>query len=135
MIIGIGSDIVDIRRIERMVVRFGQRALDRIFTPTEQAYALSIPTPRARMGALAKRFAAKEACMKALGTGFAQGIGWQDVEVVNNDAGRPSINLKGGAAAYLKTLIPHGREARIYLSLSDEYPFAQAFVVVESTTA
>lgn len=131
MIIGIGSDIVDIRRVERLVDRYGQRALDRIFTPAEQAYARSIAAPRARMGALAKRFAAKEACVKALGTGFSQGIVWQDIGVVKDANGRPCLELTGQAAAHLKTLLPVDHGVRIHVSLSDEYPFAQAFVVVE----
>src|SRR3954466_13403692 len=129
MIIGIGSDITDIRRIEKVIERHGERFLSRIFTDTERARAercaKSVET-------YAKRFAAKEACAKALGTGIRRGVWWRDMGVVNLPSGRPTMKLTGGAAARLAKLIPQGHEARIDVSIRDEYPLGQAFVVISA---
>jgi holo-[acyl-carrier protein] synthase len=127
MIIGIGSDITDIRRIEKVIERHGERFLSRIFTDIERARA----ERRAKsVETYAKRFAAKEACAKALGTGIRQGVWWRDMGVVNLPSGRPTMKLTGGAAARLAKLVPPGHEARIDVSVTDEYPLAQAFVVI-----
>ena len=129
MIIGIGSDITDIRRIEKVIERHGERFLSRIFTDTERARA----ERRAKsVATYAKRFAAKEACAKALGTGIRQGVWWRDMGVVNLPSGRPTMKLTGGAASRLARLIPLGHEARIDVSITDEYPLAQAFVVISA---
>jgi holo-[acyl-carrier protein] synthase len=129
MIIGIGSDITDIRRIEKVIERHGERFLSRIFTETERARA----ERRAKsIETYAKRFAAKEACAKALGTGIRQGVWWRDMGVVNLASGRPTMKLTGGAAQRLAKLIPAGHEPRIDVSITDEYPLAQAFVVISA---
>ena len=129
MILGIGSDITDIRRIEKVIERHGERFLSRIFTDTERARA----ERRAKsVETYAKRFAAKEACAKALGTGIRQGVWWRDIGVVNLPSGRPTMKLTGGAASRLARLIPLGHEARIDVSITDEYPLAQAFVVISA---
>ena len=131
MIIGIGSDIVEIGRIGRMLERFGARFLGRVFTDREQALA-------ARRGAgaqaatLAKRFAAKEATAKALGCGFAAGVHWHEIEVINDEMGAPRLRLHGGAQRRLATLVPHGHEARLHLTLSDERRYALAVVIIEA---
>jgi holo-[acyl-carrier protein] synthase len=127
MIIGIGSDLVDIRRIEKTLERHGDRFVERIFTPAERAKADS---RTGRAATLAKRFAAKEAFSKAVGTGFRRGTFWRDIGVVNLPSGRPTLELTGGAKANLDRLIPAGHSARIDLTLTDEYPLAQAFVVI-----
>ncbi|MGA8157780.1 MAG: holo-ACP synthase [Rhodoplanes sp.] len=127
MIIGIGTDIVDIRRIERTIARFGERFLDRIFTAKERARAERRAN---RVPTYAKRFAAKEACAKALGTGFRKGVFFRDIGVVNLPSGRPTLSLTGGASARLATLTPPGFAARIELALTDEWPLAQAFVII-----
>ncbi len=129
MIIGIGSDIVDIRRIERSIERFGDKFIDRIFTEAERARA-----ERRRRGAetYAKRFAAKEACSKALGTGFRDGVFWRDLGVVNLPSGRPTMELTGGALARLQAITPPGYEARIDLTITDEGPMAQALVIISA---
>jgi holo-[acyl-carrier protein] synthase len=127
MIIGVGSDLIDIRRIERTLARFGDRFLDRIFTATERARS----ERRAdRAASYAKRFAAKEACSKALGTGFRRGVFWRDLGVVNLPGGRPTLQLTGGALARLQHLTPAGMTAEIALTLTDEPPLAQAFVII-----
>jgi holo-[acyl-carrier protein] synthase len=132
MIIGIGSDITDIRRIEKVIERHGERFLSRIFTDTERARA----ERRAKsVETYAKRFAAKEACAKALGTGIRQGVWWRDMGVVNLTSGRPTMKLTGGAAARLAKLVPLGYEPRIDVSITDEYPLAQAFVVISAVPA
>jgi holo-[acyl-carrier protein] synthase len=132
MIIGIGSDITDIRRIEKVIERHGERFLSRIFTDTERARA----ERRAKsVETYAKRFAAKEACAKALGTGIRQGVWWRDMGVVNLPSGRPTMKLTGGAAARLAKLVPPGHEPRIDVSITDEYPLAQAFVVISVVPA
>src|ERR1700746_2505487 len=129
MIRGIGSDLVDVRRIERTIDRHGERFLARIFTATERAKADG-RTRRAET--YAKRFAAKEACAKALGTGLRSGVFWRDMGVVNLPSGRPTLKLSGGALARLKAITPEGFEARIDLTLTDEGPMAQAFVVISA---
>lgn len=129
MIIGIGSDLVDIRRIEKAIARHGERFIARIFTATEREKA---ERRAARIDTYAKRFAAKEACAKALGTGFRRGVFFRDLGVVNLPSGRPTMALTGGALAQLRRITPEGYEARIDLSLTDEYPLAQAFVVISA---
>lgn len=129
MIIGIGSDVCDIRRIERSLERFGTRFTERIFTQGERARSDARAT---RAASYAKRFAAKEACSKALGTGLARGVFWRDMEVVNLRSGQPTMRLTGGAAIRLQQLMPPGHEPFIHLSLTDDMPLAQAFVVIEA---
>jgi holo-[acyl-carrier protein] synthase len=127
MIIGIGSDLIDITRIEATIRRFGDRFLDRIFTPVERARS---ERRRLSVESYAKRFAAKEACAKALGTGFRRGVFWRDMGVVNLPSGRPTLTLTGGALQRLQAITPAGHEARIDLSITDEPPLAQAFVII-----
>jgi holo-[acyl-carrier protein] synthase len=129
VIIGIGTDLVDIRRIEQTVSRHGERFLARIFTPTERALAERRAN---RVETYAKRFAAKEACAKALGTGFRQGIFFRDLGVVNLPSGKPTMVLTGAAFARLRAIIPAGLEPQIDLAITDEYPMAQAFVVISA---
>jgi holo-[acyl-carrier protein] synthase len=129
MIIGIGSDILDIRRIERTIERHGDRFLERIFTPAERAKAEK-RTERIRASTYAKRFAAKEAASKALGTGFRAGVFWRDLGVVNLPSGQPTLRLTGGAAERLKAITPAGHGAVIALTMTDEFPYAQAMVVI-----
>jgi holo-[acyl-carrier protein] synthase len=127
MILGIGSDIIDIRRIERTIERYGDRFLSRIFTAAERERS----DRRAnRVASYAKRYAAKEACSKALGTGFRRGVYWRDLGVVNLASGRPTLVLTGGALARLEAMTPAGMTARIDLTLTDEPPIAQAFVII-----
>ena len=128
-IIGIGNDLCDIRRIETMLERYGDRFLVRVFSPDEQAFIKSRP-PQARAATCAKRYAAKEACAKALGTGIASGIYLSDLSVTRTDAGKPGMVLTGGASAHLASLTPQGRKARIELTLTDEYPLAMAHVLI-----
>jgi len=127
MILGIGSDLIDVRRIARTIERHGDRFLDRIFTATERAKAEGRVK---RAETYAKRFAAKEACSKALGTGFRRGVFWRDMGVVNLPSGRPTMRLTGGALARLAAITPSGCEARIDVTLTDEGPMAQALVVI-----
>ena len=129
MILGLGSDLVDIRRIEKVLARHGERFIQRIFTPIEIAKAERRAT---RIDTYAKRFAAKEACSKALGTGFRRGVFFRDLGVVNLPSGRPTMALTGGALERLKELTPEGYDARIDLSLTDEYPLAQAIVIISA---
>jgi holo-[acyl-carrier protein] synthase len=129
MILGIGSDIVDVRRIERTVMRHGERFLMRIFTDIERATA---ERRTKRMETYAKRFAAKEACAKALGTGFRAGVFFRDMGVVNLPSGRPTMALTGGAQARLRAITPPGHEARIDVTITDEGPMAQAVVVISA---
>lgn len=131
MILGIGSDLCDIRRIEKVIARHGDRFIARIFTATERAKA---ERRAARIETYAKRFAAKEACAKALGTGFRRGVFFRDMGVVNLPSGRPTLALTGGALARLREITPAGCEARIDLSLTDEYPIAQAIVVISAVS-
>ena len=129
MIIGIGNDLIDIRRIERTLERFGDRFIDRIFTETERSKS---DRRISRASSYAKRFAAKEACSKALGTGFRRGVFWRDMGVVNLPGGKPTIELTGGAAERLAALIPAGMVAQIDVSLTDEPPLAQATVIISA---
>ncbi len=129
MIIGIGNDMVDIRRIEETLNRFGTRFTDRIFTEIEKKKS----DQRAmRAASYAKRFAAKEACSKALGTGFRRGVFWKDMGVVNEMSGRPTLVLTGGAKAQLERLIPEGKTAKVHLTITDDHPYAQAVVIIEA---
>jgi holo-[acyl-carrier protein] synthase len=129
MIIGLGNDIVDIRRVERTIERYGDRFLSRIFTENER---LKSETRARRAASYAKRFAAKEACAKALGTGFRQGVFWRDMGVVNLPSGRPTLQLTGGAARALQRLTPEGHDVRIDLSITDDFPTAQAIVIISA---
>lgn len=131
MILGIGSDICDIRRIERAMERFGDRFLLRVFTETERSRA-DRRNGTNRSGTYAKRFAAKEACAKALGTGFARGVFMSDLGVMNLPGGQPTLRLGGGAAARLAALLPAGHAARIDLTMTDEYPYAYAHVIISA---
>ncbi|MFC5067955.1 holo-ACP synthase [Flaviflagellibacter deserti] len=132
MILGIGSDLVDIRRIEKTIEKFGDRFIQRIYTPLEQKKAESRAE---RIATYAKRFAAKEACSKALGTGFRRGTFWRDMGVVNLPSGRPTMELTGGARAHLERMIPPGYRARIDVTITDEFPMAQAFVMISAVPA
>ncbi|PKA40489.1 holo-ACP synthase [Rhizobium sullae] len=129
MIIGIGSDLIDIRRVEKSLERFGERFTHRCFTEIERARS----DRRAnRAESYAKRFAAKEACSKALGTGMAQGVFWKDLGVVNLPSGKPTMQLTGGAAVVLQSMLPTGHKAMVHLTITDDYPLAQAFVIIEA---
>jgi len=130
MIIGLGSDLIDIRRIDKTIQRFGDRFLNRIFTPVERAR--SDRRQLTRIESYAKRYAAKEACSKALGTGFRKGVFWRDMGVVNLTGGKPSMALTGGALARLESMLPAGYEAQIDISLTDEPPLAQAIVIISA---
>jgi holo-[acyl-carrier protein] synthase len=129
MILGIGSDISDARRIAKVLERHGDRFIDRVFTPIERAKA---EKRRNRVETYAKRFAAKEACAKALGTGLRAGVWWRDMGVVNLPSGRPTLELTGGAKRRLQAITPKGYEARIDLTITDEGPMAHAFVVISA---
>jgi holo-[acyl-carrier protein] synthase len=129
MIIGLGNDMIDIRRIERTIERYGERFLTRVFTETER---LKSDGRVGRAASYAKRFAAKEACAKALGTGFRRGVFWRDMGVVNMPSGRPTLQLTGGAARALQLLTPEGHEVRIDLSITDDFPTAQAIVIISA---
>lgn len=129
MILGIGNDICDIRRIEKTLERFGERFLRKVFTAEERRKAFSRAHPAAT---LAKRFAAKEAMTKALGTGFRYGVHFSGIGVVNAPTGRPTLQLTGGAAKRLAEMVPDGFIARIDLTLTDEYPLAQAIVIISA---
>lgn len=133
MIIGIGADICDIRRIERSLARFGARFERRVFTPREIARAAGRKGARhnSKAASYAKRFAAKEAFGKALGTGIAHGVFWRDIEVVNLPSGKPTLHVTGKAAALLDAHTPPGHQLVIHLTLTDEYPLAQAQVILE----
>jgi holo-[acyl-carrier protein] synthase len=127
MILGLGNDIIDIRRIERTIDRYGERFLGRVFTDTERRKSDARAN---RAASYAKRFAAKEACAKALGTGLRSGVFWRDMGVVNLRSGRPTMRLTGGAAVQLKRLTPPGFTARIDVTLTDDFPQAQAVVLI-----
>lgn len=129
MIIGLGNDVIDIRRVERTIERYGDRFLLRIFTETERRKS---DGRAARAASYAKRLAAKEACAKALGTGFRQGVFWRDMGVVNLPSGRPTLELTGGAARALTCLTPEGHAVRIDLSITDDFPTAQAIVIISA---
>ena len=129
MILGIGSDIIDIRRIEKTIEKHGQRFIDRIYTEVEKRKS----EKRAqRIPSYAKRFAAKEACSKALGTGLSNGVYWRDMGVVNLPSGKPTMTLTNGAAAQLARMVPVGKAAVVHLTMTDEYPYAQAYVIIEA---
>ena len=129
MIIGLGSDLSDIRRIEKTLARHGERFTNRIFTEIERTRS---ERKQDRAASYAKRFAAKEACAKALGTGFRRGVFWRDMGVVNLPSGRPTMKLTGGALARLNAIVPAGHEAVIDVSLTDEGPMAQAIVIIQA---
>ncbi len=129
MIIGLGSDLCDIRRVEQTLERFGDRFVERCFTPVEQRKSERRAN---RAASYAKRFAAKEACAKALGTGLSAGVFWRDMGVVNLPSGQPTMSLTGGAAARLASLVPAGHRPVIHVTLTDEYPLAQAYVLIEA---
>jgi holo-[acyl-carrier protein] synthase len=132
VILGVGSDLIDIARIERTIARFGDRFLDRVFTREERQRS----DRRAnRAASYAKRYAAKEACSKALGTGFRRGVYWRDLGVINLPSGRPTLVLTGGALAQLQAMTPAGMSARIDLTLTDEPPLAQALVIITAVPA
>jgi len=129
MIIGIGSDLIDIRRVEKSLERFGERFTQRCFTEIERRKS---DGRKNRAASYAKRFAAKEACSKALGTGLAQGVFWKDMGVVNLPGGKPTMKLTGGAGERLKAMTPPGHEAHIHITITDDFPLAQAFVIIEA---
>lgn len=129
MIIGIGSDLIDIRRIENSLSRFGERFVNRCFTEVEVAKSEG---RKNRAASYAKRFAAKEACSKALGTGIAHGVFWKDMGVINLPGGKPTMHLSGGAAERLQAMVPKGHRAAIHLTITDDFPLAQAFVIIEA---
>ncbi|MEN2749656.1 MULTISPECIES: holo-ACP synthase [Sphingomonas] len=133
MIVGLGSDLCNIERIQSSLDRFGDRFLQRVFTEVEQAKAARRPFTRA--GTLAKRFAAKEAFSKAVGTGFAQGVFMRDIGVVNARSGAPTLALTGGAKARLDAMMPEGHVAKVHLTMTDDHPWAQAFVIIEAVPA
>jgi holo-[acyl-carrier protein] synthase len=129
MIVGIGSDLIDIRRVEKSIARFAERFTHRCFTDIERAKS---DGRKNRAASYAKRFAAKEACSKALGTGLAQGVFWKDMGVINLPGGKPTMALTNGAAERLAQLLPDGQEAFIHLTITDDFPYAQAFVIIEA---
>jgi holo-[acyl-carrier protein] synthase len=129
LIIGLGSDLTDIRRVAKTLERFGDRFTQRIFTDIERARS---ERKADRAASYAKRFAAKEACAKALGTGFRRGVFWRDMGVVNLRTGQPTMALTGGAGARLEAMTPPGHRAAIHLTLTDDHPYAQAFVIIEA---
>ena len=129
MIVGIGSDLSDIRRIQASLDRFGERFTHRVFTEVERTRS---ERKGDRAASYAKRFAAKEACSKALGTGMRRGVFWRDMGVVNLPSGQPTMRLTGGAALRLAEIMPPGMEPFIHVSLTDDHPYAQAFVVIEA---
>ena len=129
MIIGLGSDLSDIRRIQGSLDRFGERFTQRIYTEVERTRS---ERKADRAASYAKRFAAKEACAKALGTGMRRGVFWRDMGVVNMRSGQPTMQLTGGALARLEEMTPEGHRAVIHLSLTDDHPYAQAFVIIEA---
>ena len=128
MIIGHGIDLIDIRRVEKTINKFGNRFINRIFTKNE---IIRSDNRNRRIESYAKRFAAKEACSKALGTGFRSGVFWRDIEVVNEKTGKPILKLTGGAYKRLEKLIPYNSAYNISLSITDDYPWAQANVIIE----
>ncbi len=129
MIIGLGNDLIDIRRIEKTIERYGERFLDRIYTEIERQCS---DRRNQRAASYAKRFAAKEACAKALGTGIRSGVFWRDMGVVNLPSGRPTLELTGGAARQLVSLTPKGCRTRIDLTITDDFPLAQAIVIISA---
>lgn len=132
MILGLGSDLSDIRRIQESLDRFGDRFKQRVFTELERTRSDRKPDAAA---SYAKRFAAKEACAKALGTGMRRGVFWRDMGVINMRSGQPTLALTGGAAERLQEMTPPGMKAVIHLTLTDDHPYAQAFVIIEALPA
>ncbi|MEM8687836.1 MAG: holo-ACP synthase [Pseudomonadota bacterium] len=132
MILGLGSDLIDIRRIEKTLDRFGERFINRVFTEIEQKKS---DRRAARAASYAKRFAAKEACSKALGTGFRNGVFWRDMGVVNEPSGRPTMHLTGGAGEHLAQMVPPDHKPKVHITITDDFPWAQAFVVIEAVPA
>lgn len=132
MIIGLGSDLIDIRRVQKSLDRFGERFTTRIYTEIEQAKS---DRRKERAASYAKRFAAKEACAKALGTGLARGVFWRDMGVVNLPGGKPTMKLTNGAARRLEAITPPDHTAVIHLTITDDFPLAQAFVIIEALPA
>ena len=132
MIIGLGSDMVDIRRIEKTLGRYGDKFTKRCFTQIEKTKS---DRRKNRVASYAKRFAAKEACAKALGTGIAQGVFWKDMGVVNLPSGKPSMELTGGALTQLNKLLPKDHDANIHITITDDFPWAQALVIIEANKA
>jgi holo-[acyl-carrier protein] synthase len=129
MIIGIGNDLIDIRRVQKTLDRFGDRFVERIFTDVERRKS---EARRMRAASYAKRFAAKEACSKALGTGFRRGVFWRDMGVINIRGGQPTMALTGGALLRLNEITPEGMEAVIHVTITDDHPLAQAFVIISA---
>ncbi|GBE42259.1 MAG TPA: holo-ACP synthase [Rhizobiales bacterium] len=129
MIIGLGNDLIDIRRIEETIARYGDRFLDRIYTDIERQRS---DRRHLRAASYAKRFAAKEACAKALGTGIREGVFWRDMGVVNLPSGRPTLELTGGAVKRLRSITPEGHGVRIDLTITDDFPLAQAIVIISA---
>ncbi len=129
MIIGLGSDLIDIRRIEKSLNRYGERFVERIFTDVEQ---LKSDKRRNRAASYAKRFAAKEACCKALGTGISNGVFWRDMGVINDKNGKPTMKLTNGAAKRLAEIMPNGYQPLVHVTITDDFPLAQAFVIIEA---
>jgi len=132
MIIGLGSDLIDIRRIEKTLERYGERFIARLYTEVERKKSEG---RNQRAASYAKRFAAKEACAKALGTGFRKGVFWRDLGVMNLASGKPSLKLTGGALKRLQEITPPGHEAQIDLSITDDFPLAQAIVIITAVRA
>ena len=132
MILGLGSDLIDIRRIARVIEQYGERFLDRVFTEVERRKCEGRAN---RAASYARRFAAKEACSKALGTGFRHGVFWHDLGVVNLPSGQPTLHLTGGAAARLAEMVPEGMQAQINLTMTDDHPWAEAVVIISAVTA
>lgn len=129
MILGIGNDIIDIRRVEKTLERYNERFIERVFTEIEQQKS---DRRAARAASYAKRFAAKEACSKALGTGFRKGTYWRDLGVVNEPSGRPTMVLTGNALLHLQNMVPKGHRPQIHLTITDDFPWAQAFVIISA---
>lgn len=129
MIIGLGSDLIDIRRIEKSLEKYGERFTNRLFTETERKKS---DARHERAASYAKRFAAKEACSKALGTGISHGVFWRDMGVVNLPGGKPTMNLTGKAGERLNAMMPAGHRPVVHLTITDDYPLAQAFVIIEA---
>jgi holo-[acyl-carrier protein] synthase len=132
MIMGLGSDLIDIRRIEKSLERYGERFTKRLFTDVEQRKS---DARHQRAASYAKRFAAKEACAKALGTGLSRGVFWKDMGVINLPSGKPTMKLTGGAGTRLRAMMPSGCEPVVHLTITDDYPLAQAFVIIEAVPA
>ena len=131
MILGIGNDMIDIRRVEKTLARHGSRFTERIFTPVER---IKSEGRKNRVASYAKRFAAKEACAKALGTGISRGVWWKDMGVVNLPSGKPTMELTNNAKRFLEKMTPEGHKAIIHLTITDDFPWAQAFVIIEAVS-